>query len=92
MSAGKLTTVQVKIVNLKYPIKCRPEEVDAVEAAAHHLDRRMQEIREARSVIGHDNLAVAAALNIVDDHLAYVEQQRKQIIRLEAKIDAVLGD
>lgn len=92
MSASELTTVQVKIVNLKYPIKCRPEEAGAVEAAAHHLDKQMREIREARGVIGHDNLAVAAALNIIDDHLAHVGRQRERLSRLEAKIDAALGE
>ena len=92
MSSSKLTTVHVKIVNLKYPIKCRPEEADAVEAAARHLDKQMRDIREARNVIGHDNLAVAAALNIIDDHLAHVEEQREQISRLEAKIDVALSD
>ncbi len=92
MSSSKLTTVHVKIVNLKYPIKCRPEAASAVEAAARHLDRQMREIREARNVIGHENLAVAAALNIVDDHLAHVSQQRERVRRLEAKLDAVLGE
>ena len=92
MSSSKLTTVHVKIVNLKYPIKCRLEEADAVEAAARHLDKQMRDIREARNVIGHDNLAVAAALNIIDDHLAHVEEQREQISRLEAKIDVALSD
>ena len=52
----------------------------------------MRDIREARNVIGHDNLAVAAALNIIDDHLAHVEEQREQISRLEAKIDVALSD
>jgi cell division protein ZapA len=63
------TTVSVKILDKEYQVACPEEEVDALTASAHYLDRQMAEIRDTGKVFGLDRIAVMAALNIANELL-----------------------
>lgn len=64
MSKPAANAVLVRILDREYQIACPPEERDALEGAARHLDKRMREIRATGHVIGLERIAVMAALNL----------------------------
>ena len=64
-----LTTVSVKILDKEYQVSCRQDEVDALTAAARHVDGQMRQIREAGKVFGLDRIAVMTALNLANELL-----------------------
>jgi len=80
---SRSTTVTVKILDRDYEIACAADEVNALRAAAHHVDRQMQSIRSSGRVIGLDRVAVTAALNIANEFLD-TEARRKET---EARIE-----
>ena len=61
--------VGVMILDKEYLIACPDDEVEALQATARFLDRRMREIRDRGNVVGIDRIAVMAALNIAHDYL-----------------------
>ncbi len=82
---GNSITVTVNILGKDYDLACDADEVDALKASAHHVDHRMQVIRNAGNVVGLDRVAVLAALNIADEYLR-AESARKE---MENRIDAL---
>lgn len=76
----------VSILGKELVIACPPDEREALQAAAAHLDRRMREIQESGKVIGTERCAVMAALNISNELL----RARKEGVTT-ADIDRRLG-
>jgi cell division protein ZapA len=61
--------VEVSILGRSFRIACAPEEAEQVRQAADYLDAKMREIRDAGKVVGHERIAVMAALNITHELL-----------------------
>jgi len=64
-----VTTVSVKILDKEYQVSCPQDEVDALTAAARHVDGQMRQIRESGKVFGLDRIAVMTALNLANELL-----------------------
>ena len=89
--------VIVHIMDKEYRIGCKDGEQEGLIASAQYLDRRMREVRQSGRVIGSDQVAVMAALNITHellDHKRFQnsnEQAIGQRIRsLQKKIEVAL--
>jgi len=91
-------TVSVSILGKDYQVNCKAEEVRSLRQSAEYLDKKMQEIKSAGSILGLDRIAVMAALNISNDYLAeskknktIVNHQQTRIQTLSAKLDSALN-
>jgi len=61
--------VSVRIMEKEYVVACPYEERAALLDAAEFLNGRMREIRDSGKVVGHDRIAVMAALNLAHEFL-----------------------
>ena len=90
-----MVTVSVNILGRDYQVNCPPEEREALERAARHLDEQMRDIRNTGKIVGSERIAVMAALNLshellgLDKHRGETERAVK---RLGERIDRVLGE
>ena len=57
-------TISISIFDKSFKVSCPPDEVQALRDSAHYLDKKMREVKSARTVMGLDRVAVMAALNI----------------------------
>lgn len=96
MSNEQLTTT-VNILDKDYRISSPPEEQEALNAAAQHLDNKMREIRASGKVIGFERIALMAALNIAHEMLTsnreahtFKDDIQNHIQSLAEKLDDVL--
>jgi cell division protein ZapA len=53
----------------QYRVACSPEEQEGLLKAVDYLDRKMQEVRDNGKVIGHERVAIMAALNVAHEFL-----------------------
>ena len=89
-------TVPIQVANKNYMVACQPDERDAVQASAELLNDKMDEIRGQNKVLGTEQLAVLAALNIAHEVLqlhTQLEQnsvEGSRLISLSRKIDSAL--
>jgi cell division protein ZapA len=65
----ELETITVSLLGKKYQVSCGEDEIEALEKSAKYLNKKMQEIRDSKRVVGLDRIAVMAALNIVGESL-----------------------
>src|SRR5688500_7288974 len=61
--------VEVAILGRTFRIACAPEEETQVREAVDYLDAKMREIRDSGKVVGHERIAIMAALNITHELL-----------------------
>jgi cell division protein ZapA len=61
--------VSVRILEKEYQVACLPEERSELLDSAEFLNTKMREIRDGRSIVGLDRIAVMAALNITHELL-----------------------
>jgi len=94
-----VTTVSVKILDKEYQVSCPQDEVDALTAAARHVDGQMRQIRESGKVFGLDRIAVMTALNLANELLqnrtasASSQRESDQLARsLTDRITRALGE
>ncbi len=93
MPKTQSTAVDVGILGRTYRVKCAADEVGALQAAARRVDRAMREVQSAGGALSVDRIAVMAALNIANGHLAEgdgEEDAGPQLQRLTAKLDGAL--
>jgi len=69
MSQAEPARVSVRIMEKEYVVACPYEERSALLDAAEFLNGRMREIRDSGKVVGHDRIAVMAALNLAHEFL-----------------------
>jgi cell division protein ZapA len=91
------TNVTISIMGRDYPINCPPSDVEGLRQSAEHLNRQMQDIKTKGSMLGFENLAVLAALNICHELIniknnasATRNDSETEIKALEDKIDRAL--
>lgn len=77
MSQGEPARVSVRIMEKEYVVACPYEERSALLDAAEFLNGRMREIRDSGKVVGHDRIAVMAALNLAHEFLRTKERETK---------------
>ncbi|OGA04879.1 MAG: cell division protein ZapA [Betaproteobacteria bacterium RIFCSPLOWO2_02_64_14] len=61
--------LQITIMGRQYRVACAPDEQEGLLKAVDYLDRKMQEVRDNGKVIGHERIAIMAALNIAHEFL-----------------------
>jgi len=62
--------IEVSILERSFRIACTPEQEAGLRQAVEYLDRKMREIRDAGKVVGHERIAINAALNIAHELLS----------------------
>lgn len=87
----------VEILGKRYSVACPESQVDALHQAAHHLDKKMRQIRDSKKVFGLDRIAVMAALNITHELLTqqhnsldYKHELENRMRHLNEKLDEVI--
>lgn len=68
----------VHILDKNFRVKCPPNQVESLNAAADYLDKEMRKMRQ-NGVVGMDRIAIITALNITHE-LLQVRQQNDQMI------------
>jgi cell division protein ZapA len=61
--------LQITLMGRQYRVACAPDEKEGLLKAVDYLDRKMQEVRDNGKVIGHERIAIMAALNIAHEFL-----------------------
>ena len=61
--------LQITLMGRQYRVACAPDEQEGLLKAVDYLDRKMQEVRDNGKVIGHERIAIMAALNIAHELL-----------------------
>ena len=92
MSSAK-SPIVLNILDKEYRIACPKDEEDSLQASAHLLNLRIQEIRDGGKVMGADRMAVMAALNLAHDLLRQKHSSRNlsaRIRSLQKRIDSAL--
>ena len=62
--------IVLNILDKEYRIACKSGEEESLQASAHLLNARIQEIRDRSKAIGTDRIAVMTALNLAHDFLS----------------------
>ena len=89
--------VSLKILGKDYKIACTVDEREDLLSSAQLLDEEMRELRDSGKVIGHDRIAVMAALNLAHE-LKQVQKQNEllskglgdRLAQLRDKIENIL--
>ena len=90
-----MVTVSVNILGRDYQVNCPPEERQALERAARHLDEQMREIRNTGKIVGSERIAVMAALNLSHELLDLdrkSDETERVVKRLDERIERVLNE
>ena len=61
--------LQITLMGRQYRVACAPDEQEGLLKAVDYLDRKMQEVHDSGKVIGHERIAIMAALNIAHEFL-----------------------
>lgn len=61
------TKISVRILNREYQFACKEDERSSLLAAADHLDKVMQEIKNKNSTMSTEKITLMAAMNIAHD-------------------------
>jgi cell division protein ZapA len=61
------TKISVRILNREYQFACQEDERSSLLAAADHLDKAMQEIKNMNSTMSTEKITLMAAMNIAHD-------------------------
>jgi len=91
--------VTVTILGKEYQISCPEEERQALIESAQLVHKNMETIRSTGKVVGHDRIAVMAALNIAHDLINLqnnqgegLEDVNQTILQLKEKVSAFLDE
>lgn len=69
--------LSVRILEKEYLVACSPEERTELLDSAEFLNGRMREIRDSGKIVGHDRIAVMAALNLAHEFLKVRDRETK---------------
>jgi cell division protein ZapA len=89
--------VTLNILDKEYRIACPAGEEASLQASAHYLNTKIQEIRDSGKAIGADRVAVMAALNMAHEYLSQKNEHEKysksffnRVRSLQDRIDVAL--
>jgi len=89
--------LEVSILDRSFRIACRPEEEVGLRRAVEYLDLKMREIREGGKAVGHERIAVLAALNIAHELLSMkaggfdIGELKRRMHAMASSIDAAVS-
>lgn len=78
--------ISVSILDRDYQVACKPEEREALRAAASLLDDRMREIKKSGNLMSLERIAVMAALNMADELVKQQALDRQRSERVDSRI------
>ena len=88
-----MDTLIVRLMGREFRIACKPEERNALQQAVNIVETKMSGIRNTGKVVGLDNVAVMAALQIAHESLTGTNQEKPllglDIEAIERKIEAI---
>ena len=91
--------VTINILDKEYTVACNDEERTSLLRSAEFLNGKMKEVRSNGKVAGSERIVVMAALNIVHEHLEFLDNNQglsdnahDVIKRVEDKISNALED
>ncbi|HEY1057837.1 MAG TPA: cell division protein ZapA [Limnobacter sp.] len=88
-----MDTLLLKLMGREFRISCKPEERAALQQAVNIVETKMTSIRNSGRVVGLDNIAVMAALQIAHESLTGSNQDKPvlglDIESIERKIEAI---
>lgn len=93
MSNAKRPTKEITLLGRSYIIACDKGDEAKLDRAARYLDRAMQGINAQSSVLGSERVAIMAALNITNELLEIVDEQRageENLNRLNERLEQAL--
>ena len=95
---GEAAGLEVSILDRSFRIACTPEEEAGLRQAVEYLDRKMREIRDSGKVVGHERIAVMAALNITHELLSLrvaggfdIGELKRRMHAMASTIDAAMS-
>ena len=90
--------IEVSILERSFRIACSEEEEAGLRQAVDYLDRKMREIRDSGKVVGHERIAIMAALNSAHELLAVREgggfdigELKRRMNSMAAALDAAMS-
>ena len=90
--------VSVRILEKEYHVACPAEERAALLNSAEYLNGKMREIRDSGKVVGHERIAIMAALNIAHELLAVrvgggfdIGELKRRMNSMAAALDAAMS-
>ena len=89
--------ITLNILDKEYRIACPNGEEESLQASAHYLNTKIQEIRDSGKAIGSDRVAVMAALNMAHEYINQKTDHEKKsksffsrVKSLQDRIDVAL--
>lgn len=82
-------TLSVEILEKEYRVSCPPGAEEALENTARQLDKKMNEIRSAGKVFGHERIAVMAALNLTHELISQSQSAESGTSEINAMINKI---
>jgi cell division protein ZapA len=91
--------LQITLMGRQYRVACAPDEQEGLLKAVDYLDRKMQEVRDNGKVIGHERIAIMAALNIAHEFLTTkvggafdIAEIRRRMASMETVLERALSE
>jgi len=82
-------TVTFTVLDKEYQVSCKEDERADLEAAAIHLDHKMNAIRQSGRIVGLDRIAVMAGLNISHDLITENNKKSGLTLGINERIKAL---
>lgn len=94
---GTETTIIATIMEREFRIHCSEEEREGLLLAVSYLDKKMQQIKNERKIVGTEQIAIVAALHITHELLTMrpvknfdMNEFKRRIKSIESKLDELL--
>lgn len=94
---NKEAILNVTVMGREFRIHCSGEEREDLLLAVSYLNKKMQEIKSAKKIVGTEQIAIAAAINIAHElldirshHDFDMPEFKRRIESLQARLDDVL--
>lgn len=91
------TTLTVTIMGREFRINCAEEEREGLLLAVSYLDKKMQQIKSERKIVGTEQITIVAALHITHELLTMrpvknfdINEFKRRIKIIESKLDELL--
>ncbi|HSH48240.1 MAG TPA: cell division protein ZapA [Halomonas sp.] len=94
MTDAQRPTTEITLLDRQYVIACPEDKQDKLDRAARYLDRAMQGIYSQRKVVDRERIAIMAALNIANELLDVLDEQRageKSLTELNQRLERALA-
>jgi len=94
----KIINTTIEILGKFYSIRCPESELNSLQLAAQHLNKKMTEVQDSGKAINLERIAIIAALNIANEFLQLDQQKsslmgkiNQRISSLQDKLDSAIN-